>query len=246
MKISTDVLEVLDQSRIAGNLLTLPGQVDRKLYVAVNKVLEAAGGKWNRKAKAHVFAGDAEGVIEQVMLTGEINSAKQEFGAFFTPHIPAQLVMARANVQPGDKVLEPSAGLGNLAMPARNAGGIVTCVELLPKNFNGLCKLGFNAYHIDFLNLKQGFGTYDVVVMNPPFARQADIHHVLHAFKFLKPGGRLVAIMSASVSFRDNKLTTDFRSFVLDHNGEIELLPEGSFKDSGTAVNTCIVTMEAS
>jgi 16S rRNA G1207 methylase RsmC len=36
--------------------------------------------------------------------------------------------------------------------------------------------------------------------MNPPFARQADIHHVNHALKFLKPDGLLVSVMSAGVT----------------------------------------------
>jgi hypothetical protein len=51
--------------------------------------------------------------------------------------------------------------------------------------------------------------------------------------------------MSASVTFRTNKLTTEFRQFVADHNGTFEKLPEGSFSESGTDINTVIVTLEA-
>ena len=72
---------------------------------------------------------------------------------------------------------------------------------------------------------------------------QVDIDHVLHAWKFLKPGGRLVSIMSAGVIFRDNRKTVDFQNFVEQH-GYMERLPEGSFKDSGTMVNTCIVVVD--
>jgi hypothetical protein len=81
--------------------------------------------------------------------------------------------------------------------------------------------------------------------MNPPFSKRADIKHVMHAFKFLKPGGRLVAIMSAGVSFRDDKLGTAFRSIVIGNGGTIEPNPEGSFKASGTSVSTVMVTMNA-
>jgi hypothetical protein len=76
--------------------------------------------------------------------------------------------------------------------------------------------------------------------MNPPFARQADIDHVLHAMQFLRRGGLLVAIMSASVKFRSNAKTAAFRRL----GGRILELPDGSFKTSGTMVNACIVVID--
>lgn len=79
--------------------------------------------------------------------------------------------------------------------------------------------------------------------MNPPFGRQADIKHVSHALKFLKPGGLLVSVMASSVTFRSNKLTTDFRQLIVDRGGHIKELPEGAFKSSGTMVNTVIVVI---
>ena len=42
-----------------------------------------------------------------------------------------------------------------------------------------------------------GFGTFDRIVMNPPFSRDQDARHVNHAFSFLKPGGKLVAIVGS-------------------------------------------------
>ena len=69
--------------------------------------------------------------------------------------------------------------------------------------------------------------------------------HVLHAARFLSPGGRLVSVMSAGVTFRTSAKHAAFRDFVAAHNGAIEPLPEGAFKPSGTSVNTVIVTLEA-
>lgn len=61
---------------------------------------------------------------------------------------------------------------------------------------------------------------YDRIVMNPPFLKQADIHHVNHALKFLRPDtGLLVSVMSAGVSFRVNNLTTSFRQLVAERGG---------------------------
>ena len=86
---------------------------------------------------------------------------------------------------------------------------------------------------------------YDRVVMNPPFAKQADIKHILHALKFLKSDGLLVSVMAAGVLFRDNRLTTDFRDLINERGGNIEELPDGAFKESGTMVRTVIVTIPA-
>lgn len=55
MKIADDVLTELSAAAIDGNQLFLTDRMDRSLYQRVNKVIEAAGGKWNRKAKCHVF-----------------------------------------------------------------------------------------------------------------------------------------------------------------------------------------------
>jgi type I restriction-modification system DNA methylase subunit len=80
--------------------------------------------------------------------------------------------------------------------------------------------------------------------MNPPFADQQDIRHVEHALRFLKPGGRLVAIMSAGVSFRQDRQATTFRELVEGCDGTIEPLPEGAFEASGTGVRAVLVTID--
>jgi hypothetical protein len=48
--ISESVLAILDGAKIENNIVKLTcGQLDRKTYEAVNKVLVDLGGKWNRK-----------------------------------------------------------------------------------------------------------------------------------------------------------------------------------------------------
>lgn len=243
-QISQDVLKVLDAATIEGALLTLNGNLDRKLYVETNKVIEAAGGKWNRGKKAHVFDGEAMDAIEPIILTGEYRRAKQDFGQFDTPEQLAEQVVDLADVQAGMSVLEPSAGVGRIASAIRQAGAFVTCWEIDEKRAEKLGGIANSLNVGDFLSAEPN-AVFDRVVMNPPFAKQDDIRHVLHAFKFLRPGGRLVAIMSNSVMFRDNKLTTEFRQFVESRAGKMQPLAEGSFKESGTGVNTCIVKIEA-
>jgi protein-L-isoaspartate O-methyltransferase len=244
MRVSSDVLTVLDRAETDGPRLFLTGTLDRKLYLDTAKVLEAAGGKWNRKAKAHMFDGDAADAIEAVILTGEVISAKQQFGYFPTPTSVVAQLIELADLTPGMTVLEPSAGQGAIAGPIAALGCTVDCIEVQDANASAIFDAGYANIVLvrDFLTTEPGTG-YDRVVMNPPFARQDDIRHVLHAHRFLKPGGLLVAVMSNGITFRDTPLTRQFRALVDAEGGSLHPLPEGTFKESGTGVNTVIALL---
>lgn len=243
-RIDNDVLAVLDRAEKNGCRLVITEQLDRKMYVRVNAAVEAAGGKWNRGAKAHVFDGDAAAAIEDVMLTGEI-VRPQDLGFFETPAAVVARLLDLARPAAGMQVLEPSAGRGAIARDVRALVDRVDSIEIDERHIPALDDLraGFVTM-ADFLTVEPVKG-YDLVVMNPPFARQADIRHVTHAHRFLRPGGRLVSVMSAGAAFRGNRLTVDFRRLVAENGGMIEALPDGSFKPSGTMVNTVIVAMNA-
>jgi hypothetical protein len=173
----------------------------------------------------------------------------------------AEVVYARCYQPDGRKtvrILEPSAGEGAIAMGAVEAmreGGVqpeFTCVELNPERAAWLRTAGFvpaNGHETvqeDFLACTpERLGLFEYVLMNPPFDLQRDIDHVVHATRFLAPGGRLVAIMSAGVEFRENRKAVAFRALVERMEGEIYDLPLGSFEESGTMVSTCIVVMRA-
>ena len=120
-------------------------------------------------------------------------------GFFPTPPDLADLVIERALIEPGMTVLEPSAGKGDLAVRAAEAGGDVTAIEINP----GLVKLlelrGIEAQQADFLSIPAPISDsdrFDRIVMNPPFEDGQDAAHVRHALDFLKSDGVLVAIIS--------------------------------------------------
>lgn len=250
MKIAQPVLEVLDGATVVGNHLILAGQIDRKLYADVNKVLEAIGGKWNRFAKAHVFDMPVADVLDPIMETGEYSRTKQDFGQFDSPPAVVEKVIELAWISAGMSALEPSAGVGNIAAALCAEGANVMAYEIDGRRSDLLAKAlraapgGVIVVQQDFLTVR-AVPIYDRVAMNPPFAGQADIKHVLHAAQFLKPGGRLVSVMSAGILFRQNRAAVEFREFVANHGGSIEPLPDGSFASSGTAVHTCIVHFNA-
>src|SRR5690606_17755071 len=86
---------------------------------------------------------------------------------------------------------------------------------------------------------------YDRILINPPFEQLQDIDHIRHSYDvFLKAGGRLVAVCSAGAFFNSCKKAQSFRDWFEGLGGEVEDLPEGSFKASGTNVNTKIVIID--
>ena len=152
-----------------------------------------------------------------------------------------------ADIGDGMRVLEPSAGRGAIVRGVLSSADNVkvTMYELLAENCDALNAEFVPATTItptDFLAVEPD-PVYDRVVMNPPFMNQSDIKHVNHALKFLKPGGLLVAVMGAGVTFRENKLTVEFRKLVEDRGGFFQELPEKSFKESGTLVNTVVAVI---
>ncbi|MCR8493021.1 bifunctional class I SAM-dependent methyltransferase/DEAD/DEAH box helicase [Brucella anthropi] len=136
----------------------------------------------------------------------------QTYQQFSTP-IPLGLIAATAAaITPSDRVLEPSAGTGLLAILAEIAGGALVLNELaemraglLSSLFAALPVTRFDAAQIDD-HLDPGL-VPSVVLMNPPFSamvhvegRVADaaFRHVASALARLAPGGRLVTITGAN------------------------------------------------
>lgn len=270
--ISQDALAVLSTATIAGSTVTITaGQLERKLYEEVNKALEALGGKWSRKLRAHAFDGLTQDQlcqhIDNVLSTGGFVDAKKELQQFFTPSHVADMLVKMARVKRDHTVLEPSAGSGRIIEALARGGALlrtqVTAVELDHGYANILRGSGLAAcIEGDFLQVKPStLAFFDRIVMNPPFTRQADIAHVLHAWKFLRPGGLLVAVMSAGVTFRQDKTATEFRLFVRRNSTrtlEVPLnvfkptvrpdgfltLADGTFADSGTNVSAVVCVLE--
>ena len=119
-------------------------------------------------------------------------------------------------IRPRDRVLEPSAGTGILAVMAHcslreTASQRLYLNELAPTRA-GLLEGLFPGVSVDRRNAET-IADYlpglvpSVVLMNPPFSvspgverrrHDADLRHIRSAFSMLPPGGRLVAITSHS------------------------------------------------
>lgn len=164
---------------------------------------------------------------------------------FPTPQALAEKMVSYARIEPGDHVLEPSAGTGALLDPLYNGEGTscavgtgrLVAVEVNQTLADNLRRTYVSAdvIHGDFLECTPDkLGTFNVVLMNPPFVQGADIKHIEHARRFLKPGGRLVAICANGPRQR---------AALMDEAEHWEDLPAGTFAGSGTGVNTALLVM---
>lgn len=138
----------------------------------------------------------------------------EAFQQFSTP-IPLGLAaLTAAAITPADRVLEPSAGTGLLAILAEINDGALLLNELAETRA-GLLSFLFPAIPVTRFDAAQIDDHLDpsivpsVVLMNPPFSvlanvsgRMADAayRHVASALARLADGGRLVAITGANVS----------------------------------------------
>lgn len=251
-KIDSDVLEVLSKVECSGDRAYITEQIDRKMYLRVNRVLTALGGKWSRKAKAHVFEpfdwqddAVAGSIIADAVTAGEYVDPRKEYQFFETPSDIVDMLIGAVDVESGMTVLEPSAGKGAIARPVRELGAYVECIEANQNMAYYLLQEGFASTWDDFLDVPVPAeeNRVDRVLMNPPFSRSQDIQHVRRAYDWLKSDGRLAAVMGVGWTFRNDRRAVEFREWLDDVGGEYSSLPEGSFKASGTAVSTVLVSI---
>lgn len=241
MRIDPEVLAVLKAAGTDGCAFTLHSQLDPALYARVNLVLSAVGGKWNRGQRAHIFPGDAADAIAGILVTGEVTT-DAERGYFPTPASIVERLLDMAEIAADMLVLEPSAGRGAIAERAADRGAVVDCIELDETRAEHLRSGGFARCVTtgDFLQ-QPVVRAYDRALLNPPFASQQDIQHVVRAARFVQPGGLVVAIMSAGLTFRTDEVSADFRARVREARGTIDPLPDDAFAAAGTKMRAVLV-----
>jgi len=167
---------------------------------------------------------------------------------FPTPPEIAEKMVDLLEIEPGDRILEPSAGTGNLlgAMGGKMFGtGDKPYIErdqlhAVEINYNLAERLKTEypltkIHCTDFLSCGEEIGEFDRVIMNPPFENGVDIKHINHAVEMLKPGGRLVALCANGS--RQRAAFKDMAEYWED-------LPDGSFKAQGTGVNVALMVLK--
>jgi 16S rRNA G1207 methylase RsmC len=151
---------------------------------------------------------------------------------FTTPKHVAEYMADMLCIDEDSQVLEPSAGTGVLIDAVASTGCEITACEINSDLADSLINKATHIFYCDFLTVNDPL-EFDAVIMNPPFDNGQDIKHIKHAFSMLKKGGALVAICADGN--RQRKAFADAELY--------EPLAQGTFKKSGTNVNTAIVYM---
>lgn len=163
---------------------------------------------------------------------------------FSTPPELAALVVLAAQVRPGDKVLEPSAGTGLIAAVAEACGGLLSLNEIAPGRAALLDGLFASATRsrVDgrqVQDLLPDAGGFDAAVCNPPFT---DLEgHLVAAFSALADGGRLAAVVPMAA------LTDDALMRRLNGRGRVVArigFPTRAFARHGTSVETGLLVID--
>lgn len=155
-----------------------------------------------------------EQVMDKLPTMSNRSERKMQFQQFSTPPNYSAVANWLLGTKEGDVVLEPSAGLGGLAVFAKNAGATVYVNELDPQRAALLSRMGFdgvfteNAEQID--NVLPDNIRPNRIIMNPPFSSSAGrtsrndtmnaVQHIEQALERLADGGRAVMILGKGMA----------------------------------------------
>jgi predicted RNA methylase len=183
--------------------------------VATVLFLRKYGKALFRKAASPVSRLSGLAKIASLMPTHTRRSEEAQALQQFSTPVPLGLAaLTAAALTPIDRVLEPSAGTGLLAILAEIAGSTLILNELAESRADLISSL-FPAFPVTRFDAAQIDDRLDrsaipsVVIMNPPFSVIANVsgrvadaayRHVASALARLAPGGRLVAITGANFS----------------------------------------------
>lgn len=241
------VEDILKHCTLEDNVLKLPRvQFNKKSYADAKKWIEEAGGSWQGgKVQGFTFPFNADRVFS-ILHEGKRCNLQQDFQFFATPpEVADWLVMLAGGVHEDEKVLEPSAGTGAIidAIHRSCKDLVVDCFELMPENKELLSKKSnINILGDDFTTYD--LGLYDKIIANPPFSKNQDIRHVRRMYEHLNNGGTVAAIMSCHWKIASEKECADFREWLKDVHAKVCDIEEGSFKQSGTGIETTAVIIQ--
>jgi type I restriction-modification system DNA methylase subunit len=178
---------------------------------------------------------------------------------FSTPPAIAFVMATILNAKPGETVVEPSAGTGDLATWLKIAGlKNIIVNEISPQRREFLKIQNYQPFAVnaEFLNdLLPVEIEPDVCLMNPPFSTSAGrtvnkdsnfgFRHISAALKRLKNGGRLVALLSTEAAFATDKGKKFWHEIVEDYDVRAIInLPRKAYYKYGTSIKTSIIAIQ--
>lgn len=266
--------EVASRSSTAENL-SLGNQARALRDSFINLYMETMDGSWERRKPGHEDEGTGGKEMDNAgkNTISEWDMAKSYYYAqqkktsrnkaaegqdyYATPEPIGYKMVEWAQAKDGDRMLEPSAGHGAISRwfsPNTKNTIIEPSDKLSP--LAEMVTENAQPIHSTFEN-HNIVNKYDAIVMNPPFGTggKTAVEHLAKAFRHLKDGGRVIAILpdgsSAQKHFDKWFYGNPDAKTKADRGGEPEgvfmkevLLPGVAFERAGTKVNTRIVVID--
>ena len=234
-------------------------QATDALELGVNMYLR---GKTNANAtqdEAKNILGQIKSVMELIPRHRGRTGNKDTMQQFSTPPAYAYAVNWIANVGKSDVVLEPSAGMGGIAIHAINSGAKVYANELDKSRADGLRDLPLEGVFTEDAEqigaiLAGRIPGLNLILMNPPFSRAGmrmgdkmvqgtDRKHIDEALGLLPDGGRLVAIVGAGLHGQGQKMTKWLDDLPYRVTANIEVARE-VYRGYGTEFPTRVLVID--
>lgn len=142
------------------------------------------------------------------------------------------------------KLLEPSAGVGNLLNHPFNNKYDVDAIELNAEKCEKLKDVVNGTYFRgDFLKVPLEHYQYDVVLAAPPFNNNIDLEHIKKMYDVLKTDGIIVTLTSPYWLTNNESHQTEFREWLNGKHHKLQMLPDMTFVEKGKTVPTAILVI---
>jgi predicted RNA methylase len=210
---------------------------------------------WTRDACLQQLA-SAQAMAELLPTQSNRTEDQIAYQQFSTPVEVALTAAIGVRAQAGTRILEPSAGTGMLAAAADLFSDQIALHlnELEPQRYGMLQRLFPEAEtaSMDGARINQRWQGLDAAILNPPFARSANVgedrhaaaRHLVAALRALRPGGRAVAIMPEW--FRpDGACAPGYAAVAREGCIVLDLLlPQDVYRRHGTSVEVRLMVVE--
>ena len=159
-----------------------------------------------------------------------------------TPPQVIETMLEGLNLE-GKRVLEPSAGSGNIVEALKARGAEVIACEI-DKDLQKILQTKCRIIADDFLTLTSDQVSHvDFIIMNPPFSRAAD--HINHAWKITPPGGKLIALCnSETIKNKYSKSREELGEAINRYGNAVDLGDCFSDSERKTGVNVSMVILD--
>lgn len=230
------------------------------MELAVNKTLLSVAKNFNGDVKTAIRAVNRlQSILDKLPTQTKRTEEQTSFQQFSTPPNIAFLAAWAANINDSDVVLEPSAGIGGLAVFPKAWGADVVVNELSERRLAFLKNMGFdrvfneNAEQIN--NVLPDDVKPSIVIMNPPFSSTAGrtatnktsnaIRHVEQALQRLEDGGRLVAILGRGMANDAASFKSWWDSLRQEYDVRANISIDGSnYKKYGTSFDVQLAIID--